>query len=627
MSSQFNLLSKKKFLPFFVTQLLGAANDNIFKQALVVLLLFKVGIESGALWVNIAAGIFILPFFLFSSIAGQIADAYDKSSVIRWCKIAEIVAMGLAMVGFLLINQYILITALFLMGCTSAFFGPAKYSIMPQHLNKDELLGANALVEMGTFLSILTGTIIGGTVIMLTNGELITSFLVLLLATVGYIVSRQIPPAPSLGNNHKINFNIFKGTAGLYKETKRQRRSVSNSVLAISWFWFVGAIFLAQIPVVAKFIYAESVAVTLFLAIFSVGIGVGSLLCEKLSQGRIELGIVPLGSIGITLAVTAFAWSIGSMHDMGVSGMENTLLAIYSTYRGEFIFSLLSLFAVGFFGGLYTVPLYAIVQTRTDKKKLPTIIASNNMLNAAFMVLSAVIGMGMHAVFEGNLAYFFYCVAGFNAVVAIYIYKVVPEFFLRFCSWVISHTLYRVKYKDFNHVPNEGACIVASNHVSFMDALVVFGAVHRPVKFVMFEPIYRIPVLNLFFRAVGAIPIASKKENPEVFDAAFDKISEYLKNGEVVCIFPEGKLTSDGEVDDFKHGIRHIIERDPVPIVPIAINGLWGSMFSRKRRLKMPRPKWSSLIISSKSAIHPEDFDLKKLEGLVKEMHKENNLK
>ena len=499
MSSQFNLLGKKKFLPFFVTQLLGAANDNIFKQALVVLLIFKVGIENGAFWVNIAAGIFILPFFLFSSMAGQIAEAYDKAAVIRWCKMAEIGAMVIATTGFLLVNQYVLIVALFLMGCTSAFFGPAKYSIMPQHLQKNELLGANALVEMGTFLAILLGTIVGGTIIMLANGEVAASLLVLFLAIVGYFVSREIPPAPSLGNEQKINFNIFRGTASLYKETKKQRPSVSKSVLAISWFWFVGAIFLAQIPVVAKYINTGSIAVTLFLAIFSVGIGVGSLLCEKLSQGRIELGIVPLGSIGITLGSAVFAWSIGNMHAMGVTDIENTLAAIYAAYEGELITALLSLFAIGLCGGLYTVPLYAVVQTRTDEKALPTVIASNNMLNAAFMVLSAVAGMAMHAIFEGNFTYFFYCVATFNAIVAIYIYKVVPEFFLRFCSWLMSHTLYRIKYNNFNHIPNEGACIVASNHVSFMDALVVFGAVHRPVKFVMFEPIYRIPILNSFF--------------------------------------------------------------------------------------------------------------------------------
>lgn len=627
MNSQFNLLGKKKFLPFFVTQLLGAANDNIFKQALVVLLIFKVGIENGALWVNIAAGIFILPFFLFSSVAGQIAEVYDKSAVIRYCKMAEIGAMVIATIGFLLVNQYILIVALFLMGCTSAFFGPAKYSIMPQHLKKNELLGANALVEMGTFLAILLGTIVGGTIIMLANGEVATSLLVLFLAIVGYFVSRQIPPAPSLGNEQKINLNIFKGTVSLYKETKKQRPSVSKSVLAISWFWFVGAIFLAQIPVVAKYISAESAAVTLFLAIFSVGIGVGSLLCEKLSQGHIELGIVPLGSIGITLGAGIFAWSIGSMHAMGITDIENTLAAIFAAYEGELITALLSLFAIGLCGGLYTVPLYAVVQTRTDEKSLPTVIASNNMLNAAFMVLSAVAGMAMHAIFEGNLTYFFYCVATFNAIVAIYIYKVVPEFFLRFCSWLISNTLYRVKYKNFNHIPNEGACIVASNHVSFMDALVVFGAVHRPVKFVMFEPIYRIPILNSFFRAVGAIPIASKKDNPVVFDEAFNKISEYLSNGEVVCIFPEGKLTSDGEVDEFKQGIAHILKRNPVPVIPMAINGLWGSMFSRKGKLRLPRPKWSRLTVTSNAPLQPEEFSVKRLEDTVRDMHKRGELK
>jgi len=627
MSNQFSLLKKKRFLPFFITQLLGAANDNIFKQALVLLLLFKIGVDNEGLWVNIAAGLFILPFFLFSSIAGQCAEKYEKNKIIITCKSAEVVSMAIATVGLYLSSAPILLLALFLMGSTSAFFGPAKYSLMPQHLKKEELLGGNALVEMGTFLAILVGTIVGGYFVMLPNGENIIVGIIMGLAIIGYLTSRLIPSATSSNPNRSLSFNIFKGTKDLYTKTKGQKKSVFNSVLAISWFWFIGAFFLAQIPVIATFIHADSVAVTLFLAIFSVGIGIGSLLCEKLSRRGIELGIVPLGSLGITVCTAFFALLIGSMHNQGVIVDNNSIKALWDAYGNEMTMMVFSLFGIGFFGGLYTVPLYAIIQTRTESDALPSVIAGNNMLNAAFMVSSALFGMALYAILGDNLSTYFYILAGMNAIVAIYIYKTVPEFFLRFCAWMISHTLYRVKYNNFDNIPDKGACIVASNHVSFMDALVVFGAVHRPVKFVMFEPIYKLPVLNRFFKAVGAIPIASKKDNPEVFEEAFNRISEYLSNGEVVCIFPEGKLTSNGEVDEFKQGIVHILKRNPVPVIPMAVNGLWGSMFSRKRKLKLPRLQWSRLTVSSDEPIQPEDFSLKGLEKIVKEMHKKGGLK
>lgn len=622
MSGQFNLLKHRRFLPFFITQLLGAANDNIFKQALVLLVVFKIGVSNEVIWVNLAAGLFVLPFFLFSGVAGKVAQKYNKDRVIRQCKVAEIVAMLIAVLGLYTSSLIVLFLALFLMGSTSAFFGPAKYSIMPQHLHEKELIGANALVESGTFLAILIGTILGGYLIMLPKGEAITSGVIIALAIVGYLASRSIPIATAVSRDIKVRRNIALETKDLYLTIKNQRKSVFNSVLAISWFWFIGASFLAQIPVIAKFIHADSVAVTIFLATFSIGIGLGSLFCEKLSKGRIELGIVPLGSIGITIATIIFAVILNDMHGVNATGLDNSISGLWSEYNYQLLGLLVSLLFIGIFGGFYTVPLYAVIQTRTPSDSLPLVIAGNNMLNAAFMVGSALFGMAMYAIFANNVPAYFYTLAAINVVVAIYIYRTVPEFFLRFCSWLISNVLYRVKYKHMHHIPDEGACIVTPNHVSFMDALIIFGAIHRPVKFVMFEPIYKIPILNSFFRAVGAIPIAGKKDNPEVFYAAFDKISEYLEQGEVVCIFPEGKLTSNGEVDTFKQGITHILSRNPVPVIPMAINGLWGSMFSRKNKIRLPRLGWSRLTVTGEDAIQPEDFTLKELEHSVKKLHK-----
>jgi 1-acyl-sn-glycerol-3-phosphate acyltransferase len=629
MSGQAKLLTERRFLPFFLTQLLGAANDNIFKQAIIMLLAFKLGMENGAIWVNAAAGIFILPFFMFSGIAGQVAEKFDKDKVIRYCKLAEIIAMTLASAGFYLENPFVLISALFFMGSTSAFFGPAKYSIMPQHLKLTELVGGNALVEMGTFVAILFGTIVGSYLIMLANGELITSIFIIALAIIGYIASCKIPPAPSTKPNSKLNYNIFTGGSRLYKAVKKQPKSVFNSVLAISWFWFMGATFLAQIPSVAKSLNAENVAVTLLLATFSIGIAGGSLLCEKLSHKRIELGIVPIGSIGITIASLFFAYTLSNIEFTyralpEASEVINSLSLLYNVYGTSIISLVTSLFLVGFFGGFFTIPLYAILQSRSKKEELSMVVAANNMLNAALMVGSAVFGIALTLGLGENTSNIFYAVAIINIFVAIYVYKKVPEFFFRFVAWVISHSIYRVRYNNFTSVPDEGGCIVAANHVSFLDPVVLFGAIHRPVKFVMFEPIYKIPVANFFFKAVGAIPIDSKKNNPEVFEAAFNKISEYLANGEVVCIFPEGKLSSNGNVDEFKRGILHILKKNPVPVMPVAINGLWGSMFSRKRKIRLPRPTLSKITLTGSSLMDAQTFDIKALENKVREMHQSN---
>ena len=620
MENQFSLLTKKRFLPFFITQFLGAFNDNVFKNALIVLIVFQLFQEQAALWTNVAAALFILPFFLFSAWAGQVAEKYEKSKLMQYCKFAEILIMGLGSFSLYLGNPYLLVGTLFLMGTQSTFFGPVKYSILPQHLKEEELIGGNGLVEMGTFIAILIGTMVGAYYIVENNGAFIVSAIVLIVAGLGYVSSLFIPKAESLLPDTKINLNIFQESYNLFTILKQRRKSVFLSVVGISWFWFLGATYLTQLPAFVKeYFYGDSSVVTLFLVTFSVGIAVGSILCEKLSRRRIELGIVPFGSIGLTVfGVMLYFYSgldLQIKPDADFSMNYKEVLAYFDTKMAVFC-----LFMIGIFGGFYTVPLYALIQKRTEPEHRSRVIAANNMLNAFFMVLSAVFAIALLS--SGMMIHeLFLAIAILGALVSIFIYNRVPEFFIRFVIWMLSHSIYRVKHENIDNLPEEGACIIVSNHISFFDALLLGGAFKRPVRFVMFEPIYNIPVLKQFFKSVGAIPINSKKANPECYENAFKEIKKLLENGEVLCIFPEGKLTADGEVDEFKSGIEKMVKETPTPVLPVAIQGLWGSMFSRKNKIRFPRLKWSSLNVVVGEMVQPENVSAKDLEHKVKALY------
>ncbi len=578
MSGQFNLLRERRFLPFFGTQFLGAFNDNLFKNALVVLLTFQAAswtsLNPGIL-ANLAAGIFILPFFIFSATAGQLADKYDKALLSRLVKLLEVVIMLLAGLGFAMHSLPVLLGALFLLGCHSTLFGPVKYAILPQHLHEDELVGGNALVEAGTFVAILMGTLAGG-LLAGAGHPLWVALAGLLVAVAGYLASRGIPTAPAPEPGLRINPNPLTETwrnVGFAQEN----RTVFLSILGISWFWLYGALFLAQFPAFAKNVLGggES-AVTLLLATFTVGIGLGSLLCERLSAKQVEIGLVPFGSIGLTVFGLDLALAAPGGLPAGAPLAFLDLLAAPGMVR-----VLLALFMLGVFGGFFIVPLYALVQLRSAPGHRARIIAANNILNALFMVAGA---LGAAALLGAGLSipHLFLVAALLNALVAVYIYTLVPEFLQRFLVWLLVHTVYRLQKEGLEHIPDDGPAVLVCNHVSFVDALVVMAACHRPVRFVMDHRIFAIPVLNFIFRETRAIPIASSKENETMKEAAFAEVAKALAAGEVVAIFPEGAISGDGELGPFRPGIARILAETPVPVVPLALRGLWGSFFSRQ---------------------------------------------
>jgi 1-acyl-sn-glycerol-3-phosphate acyltransferase len=577
-SSQFSLLSQRRFGPFFWTQFLGAFNDNVFKTALLTILTYEAlswtTLDPGFLN-NLIPGLFILPFLLFSATAGQLADKFEKSRLARYVKLLEIGIMLVAGAGWMTHNLWLLVAAVVGMGLHSTLFGPVKYAYLPQHLKQEELVGGNGVVEMGTFVGILLGEVLGAILVVHKPwGIELVAGGSLAIAVIGWLTSRAIPLSPAPEPELKINWNPVTETVRNIGFT-RQNRPVFLSVLGNSWFWFYGAILLAQFPLYAKdYLHGDHSVFVLLLTVFSLGIGIGSLLCERLSGHKVEIGLVPFGSIG--LSVFGFDLYLASLHYTNTA-MVDAVGFIAQKGSMRILFDIVM---IGVFGGFYIVPLFALIQTRCDRKHLSRTIAGMNIMNALFMVVAALAAMVMLNM-GFTIPQIFMAAALMNAVVAIYIFSLVPEFLMRFLAWLLVHTIHRVHVVDTDRIPEEGPAVLVCNHVSYVDAIVIMAASPRPIRFVMDHRIFKIPVLSWIFRTAKAIPIAPAKEDPWLMEKAYVDIAQALHEGELVCIFPEGKLTSTGEINPFKGGIRKIIDRSPVPVIPMALRGLWGSLLTR----------------------------------------------
>ncbi len=595
--SLFTLLGQRRFGPFFTVQFLGALNDNLFKNTLVILFAFAAANEAeSGLLTNLAAGLFILPFFLFSGVSGQLSDKYDKARIMRWIKAVEIGIMLLGSLGFMTHQTVLLFITLFLMGVHSACFGPAKYSILPQHLKETELMTGNALVEMGTFLAILIGTLAGGLLAGKQNVMAISSGIVG-VSIIGYLASLKIPPAPAPAPNLKLNWNPLTQTAALTRIIY-SKPALFNSILGISWFWYFGATLLAQLPNFTRhMLHGNEAVVTLLLALFSLSVGIGSILCAKLSRGEIELSLVPIGAIGLTWFCADLSFITYPPAHAALMGVGELL---HGPYLGAALRVSVDLSMLGLFGSLFIVPLYALIQTRADTESRSRVIAANNIFNALFMVASALITMVLFKVGLNTIQILFFT-AILNCVIATYIFLLIPEFVMRFIVWVLAGTIYRLRYSGRDSVPRSGPAVIVCNHVSFIDWFVITAACRRPVHFVMDHSIFKNPLLGWLFRLSKAIPIASAKENAALKEAAFVSISRELENGNLVCIFPEGKITSDGALNPFRPGVERILMSNPVPVIPMALQGLWGSFFSRQggsAMTRMPKPSRRNISLS-----------------------------
>ena len=577
-SNQFTLLRQRRFAPFFVTQFLGAFNDNIFRNALVILITAQGVLIAGMdhkILANVAGALFIFPFFIFSAIAGQLADKFEKSLLFRRIKLLEILLMAFAAAAFLTGQNAALFFVLFLMGFQSTLFGPVKYAYLPQQLQNHELVGGNGLVESGTYVAIILGLIVGNMAVSEnTVTQTLVPVLLVTIACLGYLASRQIPATKPVDPDLKLKWNVWTETWRIVGFAKREK-SVFLSILGISWFWFFGSVMTLQVPAYTiDVLNGGKGTVTLLLVAFSVGVGVGSLLCERMSGGRVELGLVPFGSIGLSLFAIDLYFAQPVVNTMIVHTVDDFV------QRPGSLRILFDLAMLGAFGGFYSVPLYAMVQERANRQQMSRIIAANNIINSLFMVGAAVLAISVLTL-GFSIPQLFLILAALNALVAIYIYTLLPEFLMRFLAWILINVLYRIKTSGRENIPDEGPAVIVCNHVSFVDALVLGGSIRRPVRFVMYYKIFQFPVLNFLFRTAKAIPIASAKEDQALMESAFDKVDAELAAGHVVCIFPEGAITNDGEVHGFRPGVERILERRPVPVIPIGLSGLWGSWFSR----------------------------------------------
>ena len=575
--NQFALLRQRRFGPFFWTQFLGAGNDNLFKFAFTVMVTYQLQVPwlpDGLAGLVIGA-LFILPFVLFSATSGQLADKLEKTRLIRFVKNLEIAIMAAAGLGFMTDNAALLLGCVFMMGLHSTLFGPVKFAYLPQHLNERELTGGNGMVEMGTFVAILLGSLAGGVLIALPQvGATAVAVACFGVALLGRWTAQGVPHSPATDPRLVINWNPFSETwRNLW--LAHQNIVVFRSLLGISWMWFFGAVFLANFPAFAKnVLHGDEHVASLLLVVFSVGVGAGALLCERFSRRHVEIGLVPAGAIGMSVFAIDLYFASRALPPAAAQSL-GTFIAQPAHWRVMADLGLLALSA-----GVYSVPMYALIQLRSQPTHRARIIAANNILNALFMIVSS-LGAGVMLGAGFSVPEVFLATALLNVLVGAYVFLLVPEYLLRFVAFLLSRVLYRLKVTGDQPLPVAGAAIVVCNHVSHVDALLLMAASPRPMRFIMDHRIFAVPVLGWLYRLAKAIPIAPQDEDPVAYAAAFDAADRVLAEGELLCLFPEGAITRDGALGPFNAGVMKILQRRPVPVVPVALCHLWGSLFSR----------------------------------------------
>ncbi len=606
------------FWALFSAQFCGAFNDNLFKTALAVSISFRAlalgGLEPTVL-VAVCGGLLILPFALFSALAGQLSDRYPKHRLLRLSKAVESGIMLFAGASMLAKDLPLCLASLFLLGAQAAFFGPLKYGALPELLPEPRLVAGNAWVELGTFVAVLLGTIAGG--MLASSSPLVLAVVVEGVALLGYLAVRRVPPLEQVAPGLPLDLNWLRSNAALIRIARRDQ-VVFHAILGISWFWLLGAVVLSLLPELVRVQLGGGPAVVTFLlAAFSVGVGLGALLCERLSFDQVELGVVPLGAVGLSVFLAA----LGCVAERKVGPhAARSLMELLSTSRGVAAAVCTSLLALA--GGLFTVPLYALLQQRARPAERARVVAANNVVNALFMVVGSV-GLAALAAAGVSTARVLVVLSVLNLAVAAYTYRLAPTYLFRFLCWALARLCYRLKIVGAAQIPREGAAVLVSNHVTFVDWLLISAATQRPIRFVMHHGFLALPLSGRLFRDAKVIPIASAKQDAALLEQALQRIAEELRAGELVCLFPEGRLTRDGNLGCFQRGIERIIAASPVPVLPLALSGLWGSFFSRygKGALRRPfRRVWSRVTLNVGAPLSPNEVSAERLEGRVAEL-------
>jgi acyl-[acyl-carrier-protein]-phospholipid O-acyltransferase/long-chain-fatty-acid--[acyl-carrier-protein] ligase len=576
-ATQLNLLGSKRMLPLFITQFLGAMNDNLFKVALVTLLTYRAYVDPGTtnILVVIATGLFILPYFPLSATAGQLADKVERKRLVTYIKLWEVGVMVLAAIGFTLDGaafvafQY---SVLLLLGVQATFFGPVKYGILPDLLRADELMGGNALIEAGTFLAILIGTIAGGILILVPGGLTIVPAALLVIAIGGWAASLFIPRTGRPSSSLRINPNIVAETRSVIDYVLR-RRDLRLAVIAISWFWLIGSVFLSQFPLFAKTtLGADNDVQTLFLAMFSVGIGAGAMLCGRLLRGEVSARLTPVGAVGMTLFTVDLYFA--SFHAVGGSG--GTLVGI-----GQFLSHpanwrvCVDLLAIALCGGIFTVPLYALLQARSEESHRSRVVATNNIVNALFLVIGAIVTAIMGAL-HLSVPEIFLCVGIANLAAAIVVIRLVPGVLLKAIAATLFRLLYRVEVKGIENFHAAGPrVVIVANHLSFLDGPILAAMLPVKASFAIYAPIARKWWIKPFLRIVEPVPI--EPSNP--FSAK--TMIRAVEAGRPCVIFPEGRITVTGALMKVYEGPGTIADKAGAMLLPVRIDGPQYTPFSR----------------------------------------------
>jgi 1-acyl-sn-glycerol-3-phosphate acyltransferase len=575
MKTTLQFFTSQRFLPIFIAQFGGALNDNLFKSAMLIIVAFQLtdAPAQASTINNLAALLFILPYFLFSTLAGQLADRSDKSAMIQKNKIAEIGIVLTGALAFYWQSIPLLLFILFCLGAQSAMFGPNKYAVLPQLLRGKELVSGNAMIASGTFVAILLGTLLGGILAQQETAWIWIASGCLATAVIGYLAARRIPRTDIGSPELKIDWNMVGQTYKLFRMAKGQPR-IWTAILGVSWFWFVGSAYLTQIPTIVRYIGAgdESV-VTFFLALFIIGVGLGCTLAAKLSSHLAEIGLAP-----IALLLLGFAGL-----DLSLAGHLETetllgISAFLSAPEGPRIS--LDILLIGIFGGAFALPMYTELQQSSLLENRARVISINNVFNAIFMVTSAILAIVMLGILQYELSSYLVFISVLNLLFAGFIFWRNPVDSLRFLAEVCSRLVYRVESKEIEYLPEEGPALLVCNHVSYADPVIIFGASKRPIRFIMAKEIRNRFPFSLVFRASRTLAICSPIEDRKTYEATMREAAESLKNGELVMIFPEGRLSPDGEIGAFRRGVEKLMESTPVPVYPMAIRGVWGSFFS-----------------------------------------------
>ncbi|WP_148253224.1 MFS transporter [Aidingimonas lacisalsi] len=579
------VLLQRRFAALFLTQVLGAINDNVFRHFLILTLAYAAiprrEWESG-LVINLAVVLFLLPYLLVSAWGGVLADRYDRTLLIRRLKLLELAIILLAVAVIGLGHEVLLWILLLMMGVQSALFAPVKYALLPQLVSPTELLHGNAWMGLGIFVAMPLGILLVGIMVSLPEPwqRIVIMSTLLMLAVAGVAASLMVPRVAEPRGGHSVALLGTSLPHRLIRQASREQK-LFPAILGISLFWFLVVGYLASLPsweALPGSGAGEGMAVLLMA--FSLGGAVGALFCARISAGRLEMGLVPMGAILMGVSGLYLA-------GLSTNGRLPEALMDISLWQWGAGFAL-----VGVGGGLFVVPLYTLLQIISRDAQRGQMIAANNIVNAVSMVVAMLYATAMMAWLDVGQRRFVASLGVIALLVGLVLVTRRPRPVLRLLVFTLVHLIYRLRFRGRHHVPARGAALVVCNHVSFMDALVVGGASPRPLRFLMDRPIYESPWLNWWFRIVGAIPVDADRRDPGSVRRALDEVSHALRNGEVVMLFPEGRLTPDGDIHPFRRGLDIILARDPVPVVPAGLAGLWGSWTSHyggRALTKVPR--------------------------------------